>query len=70
MFYVCHEITKGELAGKHTKLICESLKFYCYYVLAAVHEISFISWIVNLNPVINCWTPTVLAMRFNFNCNA
>ena len=54
MFYVCHEITKYELAGKHTKLISESLMFYCYYVLATVYPISFICWTVNLNSVINC----------------
>ena len=26
MVYVCHKITKGEMAGKHTKLIRENLR--------------------------------------------
>ena len=48
MFYVFHENTKGELAGKYAKLIREVLR-YCYYVLGTVYETSFICRAVHLN---------------------
>ena len=54
MFYVCHENAKGELAGKHNKLISESFKVFLLMVLATVYEITFICRTVHLNLIVNC----------------
>ena len=65
MFYVCHENRKGKSARKHAKILR-----YCYYVLAAVYELSLICRNVHLKSMVNCPTPTTLNMPFTFNCNA
>ena len=70
MVYVSHNNTKDELARKYTLKWLVKILRYCYYVLATVYGTSCICRTVYFNSMVNCQTPSVLALSYNFNCTA